>query len=778
MTVLRLAPVPRPVPLAILAPPMGTLGGRRRQEFRATAVLALLAIAACRRGPSPRDLVEEFPSAELYAEPGLIDLGVEAGRPYLREGWSYDEADPDGATNFVRSLGPRSVLEFTLPQPRDLRIRLRGAPFAATGTPPQRVSASLNGSTPRSIELPRGFSEHEIGFAASETREGPNRLELTYAWTRRPRDTGQGRDRRPLAVSWDFVHVVGLTRAAEAGPRVLDRKHALFVPWGSSVRYHLKVPPGSLFSLQGLSQTGEGRLEVRLERDDAPAATVMTRDGRSSGQESARLPFGGVVRVSLTASSPRLGQPGGVIVLAPAVSAERDVATPTPAPLAPAREHPPIVIYLVDTLRADRLGCYGQARPLTPRIDAFARDAVLFENAVSESSWTRPAIASLFTGLPARRHGVNDRSDALPPDAVTLAELLAGLGYETVGFTLNGNVAPTLGFSQGFSRYELLPGGKESAQTPAEPVERKGAPRSLAVLEQTRPWLAGRSEARPLFLFAHVVDPHLPYAPSPQWRTRFAPDVRDPTIGSRGYVGHLAGVALKGGGPAVDEGLVRDLRSLYDAAVAEADEAFGLFLDELRRRGLYDEAVILFLSDHGEEFYEHGDWLHGRTLHYEVLHVPFILKLPSGRGASGRRVQGLVQLEDVLPTLLDLVGEKPPPTMAGMSVLGRLSGSAAAWAGTAGSYLDLDGIRAESVQAEGFKLIRRHTPRGPASALYDVARDLGERSDVLPERPLLGGYLRTLLAARLRAERPAWDRTQAVMDEAVEQNLRALGYVR
>jgi arylsulfatase A-like enzyme len=217
---------------------------------------------------------------------------------------------------------------------------------------------------------------------------------------------------------------------------------------------------------------------------------------------------------------------------------------------------------------------------------------------------------------------------------------------------------------------------------------------------------------------------------------------------------------------------------LYDAEVAEADEAFGLFLDELRRRDLYDEAVILFLSDHGEEFYEHGNWLHGRTLYSEVLHVPFILKLPSGHAASGRRVQGLVQLADVLPTLLDLLGETPPSTAAGKSVLGKRHGSASAWAGDARSFLDLDGIRIDSVQADGFKLIRRQTPSGPASAVYDVARDPGERSDLLPTRPVLGGYLRTVLDARVRAERPAWGHTEAVIDAETEENLRALGYVR
>ncbi|HTY70882.1 MAG TPA: sulfatase-like hydrolase/transferase, partial [Actinomycetes bacterium] len=397
--------------------------------------------------------------------------------------------------------------------------------------------------------------------------------------------------------------------------------------------------------------------------------------------------------------------------------------------------------------------------------------SIVFENAVSETSWTRPAVASLFTGVPPRAHGVNGRQDALPDEAVTLAEMLSALGYQTAGFTTNGNVAPLFGFGQGFGTYELLPGSLKAGLRAGLDEQGDGPP-SSSMVSRLSAWFADRRATAPLFLYVHTVDPHSPYYPAPEWKARFAADVPDAAIGSLANLRRL----LEDRSAATPSEL-RGMLALYDAEVAEADEGFGQFLGELKRRRLYDGAAILLVADHGEEFWDHGSWQHGHTLYGELVRVPFVLKLPAGRQA-GLRVRGAVQLADVLPTVLDLLGETVPKTVTGRSLLGRLNPATPAWAGTAYSFLDLDSRRAETAQADGFKLVRRPTEDGPARALFDVVHDPRERSDLLAQQPIRAGYLERLLDAAAARERPLWSRREAGSSPETEENLRALGYVR
>jgi arylsulfatase A-like enzyme len=741
--------------------------------------LALAALSGCRRQAFGLDLVGELPFGEKIAEPGVIDLGTPAARRFLREGWSSDEVSPASHETFVWSLGPRSVLDFTLPQARDLVVELRGEPFDAGKGRRQEVTATLNGAAPQTFAIAAGSHEYPLAFPAGATRVGANRLELRYAWTARPHDVTGSADGRELAVAWDRVHVVGLTREAAAGPRAVQEGRALFMPWGTSVRYYLHLPCDSRLSIRRLAATGKGTLEVEEERDGQPATAIAKvriggADGPGRGVEAA-LPLCSVVRLSLKAAAGP-GEPGGLTLVAPTILQPPPSPLPTrvPAPRGtPAR--PSIVVYLVDTLRSDHLGCYGYGRPVSPHIDAFASDAVIFEDAVSETSWTRPAVASLFTGLSARAHGVNGRMDALPGQALTMAEILAGLGYQTVGFTVNGNVAREFGFDQGFSRYELLPGSILPSQAGALSAAPRGgdAPRSSELNERLEAWFAGRTSRSPLFLYLHTADLHSPYRPVPRWRQRFASGVVNPEVGGLPSLKRLAQRPA-----AVREGPVRELIDLYDAEVAEADEGFGRSLDELRRRGLYDSAAILFVSDHGEEFHDHGYWEHGHTLYSEVVHIPLILKLPAGRGRAGLRVRGLVQLADVLPTLLDLLGEPPPPLTSGRSVLTRLVAPSAPSSGTAHSYLNVDTFHAESVQAEGFKLIDYPAGDDRPAELYDVVHDPLEKVDCVSDHSVMEGYLTSRLVRLQRMTTRVLGAQRGEVDADVLDNLRALGYVR
>jgi arylsulfatase A-like enzyme len=426
-------------------------------------------------------------------------------------------------------------------------------------------------------------------------------------------------------------------------------------------------------------------------------------------------------------------------------------------------EKPPnLVVYLIDTLRADHVGCYGYGRDVTPAIDAFAREAVLFENAIAQSSWTRASVASLFTGLWPPAHGANRRRHALASDAVTIAELLQAAGYRTAAFVTNPNVTADFGFAQGFEDFEYLGGVEVRAETVTDAVVR---------------WLDEHGDDGPFFVYVHTIDPHAPYDPPPRFRRAFAPGVPASTV----HQPNLLLPAVRAGRLEVEEPLVAEMLALYDAEIAANDAAFGYLLAALRERGLYRDAVITVLSDHGEEFYEHGNFEHGKALFDESLRVPLILKLAAGEGAM--RVPEAAQHVDLLPTVLDLLGIAAPAGLEGRSLRGTIAawlrGAAAGPAPPVFAYLHLDGAPRASVHRGHFKLMHRlDGGRLVSPRLFDLASDPGETRDLSRERPALAQELAALLRQRLRtAEEHGLVPERAVIDEETRRRLEALGYL-
>ena len=424
------------------------------------------------------------------------------------------------------------------------------------------------------------------------------------------------------------------------------------------------------------------------------------------------------------------------------------------------------MIYLVDTLRADRLGTYGCSRPLSPAIDRFAREGVVFEQARAQSSWTRPTVATVLTGLDPIRHGASRRMSRLADGASTLGERLRAAGYWTVLATANPNVGGEFGFDQGFDAFACVNcrglDGDDAAVTAA--VHRA----ALDGLDRV-------PSGRPFFLFVHTVEPHAPYRPTEPFRARFAADA-DAALGERRELSALATGSLER--TAARERAVADL---YDAEVALADAGFGAFLEELARRGRLDSTTVLFLSDHGEELFDHGNVEHGRTLYEEQLRVPMIWRLPRG-AHGGRRVAVPVDQLDIAPTVLALAGAPGDPTLPGRSLAAVLEGGAPPAEQPSLAWLDRLSFRVESVAFRRAKLLRDLTPASVTvpftEELFDLAADPGERQDLAGDR----GVLRAFLGSELAAFRGRWGAPlptgDAIADEALQKQLRALGYLQ
>ena len=263
----------------------------------------------------------------------------------------------------------------------------------------------------------------------------------------------------------------------------------------------------------------------------------------------------------------------------------------------PAATLPNILIYLIDTLRRDRLGVYGFERPVSPQIDAFAANATVYEDAVGQSTWTKPAVASMFTGVWPPVHGATGWKHKLPESLETLPEALQAVGYRTGAVVTNPNIVSDYGFARGFDDFRRI-------------LKRPSPQVNEVVFE----WLESGGEDRPFFLYVHTMDPHAPYRPPEPWLSRFAPRTSEMPTWTPRWRWPLEALPF--------------LLDLYDAEIAFNDDSFGALLRRLEDLGAYDDTLIVVVSDHGEEFKEYGKWRHGANLFPATLHVPLIVKFP------------------------------------------------------------------------------------------------------------------------------------------------------
>ena len=387
-----------------------------------------------------------------------------------------------------------------------------------------------------------------------------------------------------------------------------------------------------------------------------------------------------------------------------------------------------LILISIDTLRPDRLGCYGHARDTSPALDRLAREGVLFEDVTSASPWTLPAHASLLTGHYASRHGVVDLTRRLDAALPTLASLLGERGYATAAVVNSSNLTERHGLERGFEQFHHVPELADDGSIPDGAAE---------VLAHARPMLERRGE-RPLFLFLHFYDVHSDYAPDEAYRARFV----------RPYAGTLAGstaelLDLRQRGAPLEAADVEHLLDLYDAEIRQLDDQLGRFFEELAAAGLWEDALVAVVSDHGEEFLEHGSLLHGRTYYQEIVRIPWILRGPGI--PPGRRIAAPVHLVDVAPTLIALAGVEAPEAAAmdGLALAELVRGEVAAPPERL-LFAEADHNNAEP---DIRRLVR--TPRHKLVydqllervELYDLARDPREQLDLAASESALAARL-------------------------------------
>lgn len=436
---------------------------------------------------------------------------------------------------------------------------------------------------------------------------------------------------------------------------------------------------------------------------------------------------------------------------------------------------PPIIMILVDTLRADYLGAYGFEGEISPNIDAFAEEAVLFDNCFSQAPWTKPSIASLFTSLQPPVHrvyshggkfgarGDAERTETLSDEAVTLAEALKAGGYATAAFVANPWIRQKHGFGQGFDVFDSHASGNGVV---AEPI-----------LAAARKWMAGVPAGQPYFAYVHLMDVHGPYdAPDEDYdAVRDSPEFgSEPEPLTRSQIGRVPSYLrrspwVRG---AVD---LRLWRARYAANVHALDRRLGPFFEELREAGVLDAALVVITADHGEQLYEHGGWDHGNSLYDEELHVPLIIRLPRG-GNQGHRVDAVVSLVDVMPTLIGFARAPGVDGLQGRDLSGSIGAESRSLASVA-SFATAVKWKPElrSLRTERYKLIKK----GESSRrqLYDLRSDPGELVNIAEVSPAYAAVNELLTEQMARnSTRGELHGAPAPLPARVRERLRALGY--
>jgi len=411
-----------------------------------------------------------------------------------------------------------------------------------------------------------------------------------------------------------------------------------------------------------------------------------------------------------------------------------------------------IVFVLVDTLRADRVGAYGYSRPTTPNIDALAEQGILFEHVLSQSSWTKSSMASLWTATYPLHNGIVRFDDVLPAAAVMPAEVLRDAGFRTAGIWRNGWVAPNFGFDQGFEFYTNPRPGRERARLERGNPSAEGLPGSDEdVATSAFEFLQSYGRER-FFLYLHLMDLH-----------QYVYDDKAQRFGT-------------------------SYSDVYDQSLNWTDRVIGAVVAKLEEIGAQERTLVVVAADHGEAFLEHGYEGHARNLYQEVASVPLVISLPF-RLSPGLRVKEQISNVDIWPTLLDLVGLQPLPNVDGRSLVPEILAAAGGGAGdgaprTLFSHLDRRWGKtrkdSDPLVAVSDGSLRLFLPLNAPDRveLYDHATDRGEHQNLAGERAADRDRLAQEARRHVDEAKIPWGEApgQVGIDELRLNQLRALGY--
>lgn len=564
---------------------------------------------------------------------------------------------------------------------------------------------------------------------------------------------------------------------ASAEEVLLPLGQSLSLPLQSQTRSELEWSALEEDCLPGVAPQERPSFTVRLR---GPGVDWSQTLAAPAGPGRVRLPYAkGVCKLQLMAHLPQAPLPGQkglrlrqpqLHLEPPAIAQRPPRPRPTPTTPPPTTPPPNVVVYLIDTLRADHLGCYGYRPSPSPHLDALAAESVLFEDMTAQSGWTKASTASIMTSQWPWLHGAQDFADRIADSCPTLAEQLQKGGYQTGALVTNYFAGSDFGFERGFDNFQLL-----------------GGVRSEEVQVELEKWLSKRDPQRPYFLYVHTLDPHTPYLHSPEHQGQTRAQAKEDDHEVDRMLEQSWSNRCQGKDNSSLQSRLQEMVSRYDHEIHCNDESLGRLVNWLKQHGQYDNTLLIVLSDHGEEFLDHGHMGHINSLYQELLHVPCLMKFPQAR-AAGRRVGALWQHIDVAPTILGVCGLPSPSAFRGQAFdpdqgpsprpayFSLMAGRDAARFGQSEDprYIEMRGMRQDRWvyhQAVACNPGQELEPE----ALYDLQSDPRETNNQALQEVGEALFLRIDLESMLRG--PVLPTNKAVKEQ-LRENLRSLQYLR
>ena len=696
---------------------------------RARRLLILVLVASACDEPAQEEelLARQISVARKDWDGILLEFGSPRALPHLSEhGWSHGETAPDGNT-FRWAVEETASFTFVSDREGNQLAWLECEPFLYQGSPAQWIGLTVNGEDLTEVELRPARESYPIELPLVA---GENTVEMRFRYAGDP-NRGSA-DRRRLAAAFyrfDIPPEGDEPVAGRTGPFAwVD--DGLHLPAGGGVTLYADVDGDARLELT----TSEPGLKLKVRSDEQ--SLVDVRVDTSLVRE---LSATGAIEISLRAEDAIVVRPE---LYVPAVAPVKREAS------LPGAVDSNIVLVFLDGANALRL-----SPTTTPVLEALADDSIVFDNAVSQAVYTIASIGSVLTGQYPERHQSVSFADKLRDDVVTFPALLAENGYRTAGFSGNAVASKTFGLDQGYEEFFQI----------WERDDYTG--HGDSVLVAFRDWLGGVGEDR-FFAYVHFREPHFPYNPPPPFDTKFGTsDLFPEGMADWPVVEALNMLAASGTAPTRE--VLERVRALYEGNFAYVDDLIGQLMSCLEDQGLDDDTVVIVTADHGEALFEHGYIGHNTQLYEESIRVPLMVKLP---GQLPRRVDDIVELIDLAPTILELAGVHVPESMQGRSLLhpdaDRVAFTRTVWQ------------RARySARNDRYKLI--WDSRTGVTELYDLESDPGEAQNIYGERTFVSGHLEQRLLTWLRdqeALRAGVSPDRAEMTEEERRRLESLGY--
>ncbi|MCA9522111.1 MAG: sulfatase [Myxococcales bacterium] len=591
----------------------------------------------------------------------------------------------------------------------------------------QRVSVFVNGKEITTYSF-RGTAREDVLVALKPglLKRGENKLRLYF------RSSGTLAGHRTAGA----LYYVAVSQHKGGGFHPEGKRPSLVVgsPNGRSLsdqfsRYdwYVQIPKSARLVCPARVVGGSAELEALVQTDGSPEVIVF-RHSRPAGlhRQGADLArFGGqVVRLSLRVKAPA----GTTVSWLDGCGFYVPKVAPFAAPKTPARH---VFIWMVDTLRSDRLRVYNpKTRVKTPNFDAFVKTGVTFLHSMMQGAHSIPSHASVLTGLYPGKHGMYNDDNKQPSRSTLLSEVFQRAGFTTAAFLSNGYVSSAWGYKQGWSYYKNFIRDREPSHTGY-------------VMPRLTKWLE-KNKTKRLFMYIATIDPHVAYRYREEYTKQY--DGKEPYSGRfKKYCNGFDLDKIRSGKYKLSARDKQRIKALYDGEVTFNDHYFGVFVQKLKELGLYDNAVIVVISDHGDEFWEHGSVGHGQSLHGELVDVPFIVRAPGLSG--GRTLDEMAEGVDLFPTVLNLAGVKIPELVQGGSLLSQLlrKSSHMPWPGFASRP------RIERPMRTGDS---KYLVRDPdTDSLYDRRTDPLELRNVRDDKPIAYRHMRDVISFYLAFEK-------------------------